>query len=205
MRRRPARLAEAEPAGYVAKDNIPAMWSTDADRTSIPKEAAMPVRRFKRVALAELLVGGCTIVFGLIEHAPAQPVNIPHAPPPPVVNPSTPNTMPQPSYTPVTPSAPSTTSAAPSAVPGTVPSNEATSTANESSASGSATSEEPTSEKPSSAHRHRHHRGYVAPVVYRCGPLGCVRAYPWAFPCQYYSLYCYPYPDYYRRYAWHRY
>ena len=26
-----------------------------------------------------------------------------------------------------------------------------------------------------------------------CGYLGCVRTYPWAFPCQYYSSYCYLY------------
>jgi hypothetical protein len=29
------------------------------------------------------------------------------------------------------------------------------------------------------------------PIV--CGYLGCVRTYPWAFPCQYYSSYCYLY------------
>ena len=28
------------------------------------------------------------------------------------------------------------------------------------------------------------------PIV--CGYLGCVRTYPWAFPCQYYSRYCLP-------------
>ncbi len=30
-----------------------------------------------------------------------------------------------------------------------------------------------------------------SPIV--CGYLGCVRTYPWAYPCQYYSSYCYPY------------
>jgi hypothetical protein len=30
-----------------------------------------------------------------------------------------------------------------------------------------------------------------SPIV--CGYLGCVRTYPWAFPCQYYSSYCYLY------------
>ena len=39
-----------------------------------------------------------------------------------------------------------------------------------------------------------------SPIV--CGYLGCVRTYPWAFPCQYYSRYCYPY-DYYH--GWYRY
>jgi hypothetical protein len=88
------------------------------------KETAMPTRRFERKTLAQLLVGGCAVVFGLIEHAQAQPVNIPHAPPPPVVNPSSPNTVPQPSYTPPTPSTRSTT-------PSTVPSDKVTSPVNE--------------------------------------------------------------------------
>jgi hypothetical protein len=30
-----------------------------------------------------------------------------------------------------------------------------------------------------------------SPIV--CGYLGCVRTYPWAFRCQYYSSYCYLY------------
>jgi hypothetical protein len=30
-----------------------------------------------------------------------------------------------------------------------------------------------------------------SPVV--CGYLSCVRTYRWAFPCQYYSSYCYLY------------
>jgi hypothetical protein len=33
----------------------------------------MPTGRFERIALAQLLVGGCAVVFGLIEHAQAQP------------------------------------------------------------------------------------------------------------------------------------
>ena len=33
----------------------------------------MPTRRFERIPLALLLVGGCAVVFGLIEHAQAQP------------------------------------------------------------------------------------------------------------------------------------
>ena len=32
----------------------------------------MPTRRFERIALAQLLVGGCAVVFGLIELAQAQ-------------------------------------------------------------------------------------------------------------------------------------
>jgi hypothetical protein len=37
----------------------------------------MPTRRFKRIALAQLLLSGCAVMFGvcvLIEHAQAQPV-----------------------------------------------------------------------------------------------------------------------------------
>jgi hypothetical protein len=30
-------------------------------------------------------------------------------------------------------------------------------------------------------------------AVLRLRYLGCVRTHPWAFPCQYYSRYCYPY------------
>jgi hypothetical protein len=62
------------------------------------KETAMSTTIFERIALAQLLVGGCAVAVGLIEHSQAQPVNIPHAPPPPVVNPSSLNTV-QPSYT----------------------------------------------------------------------------------------------------------
>ena len=40
----------------------------------------MPTRRFERIILAQLLVGGCAVVFGLIEHAQAQPVNTPSRP-----------------------------------------------------------------------------------------------------------------------------
>jgi hypothetical protein len=39
-------------------------------------------------------------------------------------------------------------------------------------------------------HRYRHHS---ALVTYSCSQLGCVRTYSWAFPCQYYSRYCFPY------------
>jgi hypothetical protein len=72
----------------------------------------MPARRFKRITLAQLLVGGCAIVFGahdLIEHAQAQQQVVPPpppAPPPPspVFNPSPSNTtVPQPSYKSISP------------------------------------------------------------------------------------------------------
>ena len=49
-----------------------------------------------------------------------------------------------------------------------------------------------------------HHQGRSAPVSYRCGWFDCVRTYAWAFPCQYYSTYCYPY-GYYRSYGWYQY
>ena len=55
-------------------------------------------------------------------------------------------------------------------------------------------------------HYRHHYRGYYAGVgpSLGCGYLGCVRLYPWAFPCQYYSAYCYPY-GYYQRYGWYGY
>jgi hypothetical protein len=59
----------------------------------------MPTKRFEWILLAQILVSGCAVMFGLTGHSQAQPVNIPHAPAPPVVNPSSPNTVPQPSYT----------------------------------------------------------------------------------------------------------
>ena len=82
----------------------------------------MPTRRLERIPLALLLVGGCAVVFGLIEHAQAQPGYVPPPTPlpPPVFNPSSPHTVPQPSYRPITPRTPST-----------VPSVELTPAANE--------------------------------------------------------------------------
>jgi hypothetical protein len=76
------------------------------------KETAMPARRFEREALAQLLVAGCAVVFGvcvLFEHAQAQPGYVPPPTPlpPPVFNPSNPGTVPQPPYTPITPTTPS--------------------------------------------------------------------------------------------------
>jgi cytoskeletal protein RodZ len=160
------------------------------------KETAMPTRRFERIALAQLLMVGCAVVLSacvLIKHAQAQFVNPPPPPPPPVFNPSSPNTVPQPSYKPLTPSTPSTTPSTPS----TVPSGEVTSPGNEEPPSTTARSERRASfEKTRSVH---HHRARATPVTYRCGYLGCVRTYAWAFPCQYYSTYC-PYGYY--RYGW---
>jgi hypothetical protein len=40
---------------------------------------------------------------------------------------------------------------------------------------------------------HHYRRGGSTPETYSCGYLGCVRTYAWAFPCQYYSRYCYLY------------
>jgi hypothetical protein len=59
----------------------------------------MPTRRFKRIALAQLLLSGCAVMFGvcvLIEHAQAQPGYVPPPTPlpPPVLNPSNPGTVP---------------------------------------------------------------------------------------------------------------
>ena len=149
-------------------------------------ETAMPTRRFEQIALAQLLIVGCAVAFSacaLIEHAQAQPGYVPPPTPlpPPVLNPSNPGTVPQPSYTPIAPSTPS-------AVPG----YEITSPVNEGLPRTAARS-----------YRY-HHRVRAIPVIYHCGYLGCVRLYSWAFPCQYYSAYCYPY-GYYQRYGWYGY
>src|SRR5262249_47092342 len=73
----------------------------------------MPTRRFVRIALAQLLVGGCAIAFSacvLTELPQAQRGYVPPPTPlpPPVLNPSNPGNVPQPSYRPITPSTPST-------------------------------------------------------------------------------------------------
>src|SRR5215467_15042807 len=72
----------------------------------------MPETRFKRIALGQLLLSGCAVMFGasvLIEHANAQAQYVPPPTPlpPPVFNPSNPSTVPQPSYRPITPTTPS--------------------------------------------------------------------------------------------------
>ena len=113
-------------------------------------------------------------------------------------NPSSPSTVPQPSYRPITPTTPSTTPSTPS----TAPNGEVTSPAHEEPPSTTARSELPASvAKTRSIH---HHRGRSTLVTYSCGYLGCVRTYARAFPCQYYSRYCYPY-GYYRPYGWYHY
>ena len=129
---------------------------------------AMPTRRFERIALTQLLVGGC-VVFGacvMIEHAHAQPGYVPRPTPlpPPVFNPSNPGTVPQPSYRPITPSTPSTTPSIPSDVPSdevtspTVPRREVTSPADEGLPRRAARS-------------HRRASVYGAGPVYRAGPI----------------------------------
>ena len=42
----------------------------------------MPTRRLERIPLAQLLVSGCAVVFGLIELAQAQPGYVPPPTPP---------------------------------------------------------------------------------------------------------------------------
>jgi hypothetical protein len=132
------------------------------------KEAAMPTRRFKRIALAQLLLSGCAVMFGvsvLIEHAQAQP-SVPTGPIPtpptqsPTFNPSNPGTVPQPSYTPVTPSTPST-----------VPSGEVRSPVREEAPSTTARSERTPETR--TVHRHHHHRGYYAGVGPTLGSFDC--------------------------------
>jgi hypothetical protein len=153
----------------------------------------MPARRFQRIVL-ELMLSGCAVMYGacvLLESAQAQ-LSVPTGPIPtpptqsPTLNPSNPGTVPQPPYAPITPSTPSATPSTPS----TVPSREVTSPANEQSSieSTTARSAQMSGTKTRSVH---HHRGRSTLVTYSCGYLGCVRTYPWAFPCQYYSRYCY--------------
>jgi hypothetical protein len=123
----------------------------------------------------------------LIAHAQAPFVNSPPPPPPPVFNPSTPNTVPQPSYRPISP-------ARPSAIPDIMPDYPVTPAAR---------TYRRTSVAQTRPVHHRHRIVVPASYSVACGWAGCVRTYPWAFPCQYYSSYCYPYP-YYRPYAWYR-
>ena len=110
----------------------------------------------KRMALAQLLVGGCAAVFGacvLIEHAQAQ-FAVPPSPPP-VFNPSPPNTtVPQPSYKSISPT-----------IPSAGPGSEATSPVNEEPPSTTARSHRRTSV----AERRSVYHGYrsiVGPTYY---------------------------------------
>jgi hypothetical protein len=123
------------------------------------KETAMPAKRFERIALAQLLLSGCAVMFGvcvLIKLAQAQPGYVPPPTPlpPPVFNPSSPNTVPQPSYRPITPRTPSTIPSSPS----TVPSSEVRSPADEGLPRRAARS-------------HRRASVYGAGPVYRAGPI----------------------------------
>ena len=135
---------------------------------SCSKETAMPTRRFERVALTQLLVIGC-VVFGLIEHAQAQPGYVPPPTPlpPPVLNPSSPYTVPQPSYRPITPTTPSTTPS----IPSIVPSDEATSPANEEAPSTTTRSERRTRSV------HHYHRGRYTGTGPSLGSFDC--SYGW--------------------------
>jgi hypothetical protein len=155
----------------------------------LKKETAMPTRRFEWIAPAQLLVGGCAVVFGaciLIEHPQAQPGYVPPPTPlpPPVLNPSGPYTVPQPSYQPITPTTPSTTPSTPSTVPSeptTVPSGEVRSRVNEEPSSTTARSEGTSVAKTRSVHHH--HRGrYIGmgPTLgsFYCPYGWCVRISP---------------------------
>jgi hypothetical protein len=146
----------------------------------------MPRRRFNRL-VAQLLVGGCAVMFGaclLIQQAQAQFVPPPAPPPPPpVFNPSPPNTtVPQPSYTPLSPSTPSTVpeSIAPESP---VPGPEVTSPVNENPPSTTAQSGRGTSvAKTRSVHHHRvRFAGPTLGYPRYCGDSPCVRIRPSAF------------------------
>jgi hypothetical protein len=137
----------------------------------------MPTRRFKRIALAQLLLSGCAVMFGvcvLIEHAQAQPGYVPPPTPlpPPVLNPSNPGTVPQAPYTPITPSTPSTTPSTPS----TVPSGEVRSPVSEEAPNTTPRSEREASAPKTRTVRH-HYRGRFAGTLGSsyCGVSPCVR------------------------------
>jgi hypothetical protein len=158
----------------------------------------MPTRRFKRIALAQLLLSGCAVIFGvcvLIEHAQAQQPSVPTGPIPtpptqsPILNPSNPGTVPQPSYTPITPSTPSTTPSTPSTVP-----SEVRSRVNEEPSSTTARSERTPESR--TVHRHHHHRGYYAGVGPTLGSFDC--SYGWCVRIS-------PPYAYYRPNGWYRY
>ena len=144
---------------------------------SCSKETAMPTRRFERIVLTQLLVGGC-VAFGacvMIEHVQAQPGYVvrPTPLPPPVFNPSNPGTVPQPSYRPLTPSTPSTTPSTPS----TIPSTEVTRPANEEHPSTTAQSEQPSVAKRNTVHHHHHYRGRYIGAGPSLGSFDC--SYGW--------------------------
>ena len=163
-----------QPACFFVKDDVEPMWSNNISKKT-SKEIGMPTRRFE---LAQLLVSGCAVVFGLIELAQAQPGYVPPPTPlpPPVLNPSNPGTVPQPSYRPITPTTPST-----------VPSVDATPPA--------ARSEQ--SSEMRTVHHYHHHRGYYAGAGPSLGSFDC-SYFSW---CVRISL---PYA-YYRPYGWYRY
>ena len=130
----------------------------------------MPTRRFKRIALAQLLVGAGAAMFSacaIIEHAQAQPGYVPPPTPlpPPVLNPPSPYTVPQPRYQPIAPTRPST-----------VPSGEVTSPVSEEAPNTTPQPERETSAAETRTVRH-HHRGRVAGITwpYYCGSSPCVR------------------------------
>jgi len=110
----------------------------------------MPTRR-----LAQILVGGCAVVFGLIELAQAQPGYVPPPTPlpPPVLNPSNPGTVPQPSYRPVT-------------TQSTVPSSEVMPPGTTAR-----------SERPAARYVHHHYRGRYTGVGPSLGSFDC--SYGW--------------------------
>ena len=165
-----------------------------AQRKIGSKEAAMPTRRFKRIALAQLLLSGCAVIFGvcvLIEHGQAQQPSVPTGPIPtpptqsPTLNPSNPGTVPQPSYQPITPSTPSITPSTPS----TIPRDEVTSPVREEAPTTTARSEQGTSvAKTGSVHHHHRGRHSVEPTLgsFYCPYGWCVRISP---PYAYYQPY----------------
>jgi hypothetical protein len=176
-------------------------WELEYKGSSIMLSPSAPTNRKIILLAAATLVAGASIAFaqgggvggagtgggaagGVRGGAPA-PAGPPPTPAasPPVVNPSSPNTVPQSSSTSPTPSTPGTTPS----TPGTASSGEVRSPANAEPPNTAARSER----QASLAKKRSVHRCRAMLVPYSCGYLGCARTYAWAFPCQYYSRYCY--------------
>jgi hypothetical protein len=152
----------------------------------------MPTRRFERIALAQILMGG--FAWLLIELAQAQPGYVPPRTPlpPPVFNPSSPNVVPQPSYRPATRSTPSITPTTLS----TVPSSEVIPRAAEKAASTTTRSERTSVARTRTVNHYHHRRAYPIGAGPSLGSFDC--SYGWCVRIS-------PPYAYYRPYGWYRY
>jgi hypothetical protein len=146
--------------------------------SNLAKGTAIVANRFEPIALTQLLLGGCVVLVAaslLVRPAHTQPgVSYPNPPTQSVSVPSSAYTVPQQASTPLPYAPPSSAPAHMLTSPMSVPR-----TAAAAYGGGYVVETRP--------NRHRMLESYSA----ACGYLGCVRTYSWAFPCQYYSRYCY--------------